>query len=277
MKGLWIFIIPIIGVLGSCTQGGSVVDQTAVQFTKDTTTVALYLAQNRIDATKLPVGIWFIVDSAANGIRATFNDSIKLKYTARLLSDNSVVEQVTIPKHFVLDSLSFAIQTGLQQFQSGSKGRLFMPSYYSGGGSNVIFEFKLTDVKDHQLKLDTIAIDSYLNQHGINAVKDASGLRFTVDTLRVGTNPYLVDDIQVNYTAKNLSDGSIVDQGTSISFNLSGLILGWQIGLQKMPQGSTFTFYLPSSLAYGPKGSGKTIKANANLIFSVKLLKVIHH
>jgi len=277
MRVLWIFIIPVIGILGSCTQGGSIVDQTTVQFTKDTTAISLYLAQNRIDATKLPIGIWFIIDSAANGIRATFNDSIKLKYTAKSLSDNSIVEQVTKPKHFVLDSLSFAIQTGLQQVQSGSKGRLFMPSYYSGGSSNLIFEFKLTEVKDYQLKLDTIAIDSYLNLHGINAVKDPSGLRFTVDTLRAGTNAFLIDDIQVNYTAKNLSDGSIVDQGTSISFNLSGLILGWQIGLQKMPQGSTFTFYLPSSLAYGPKGSGKTIKANANLIFSVKLLKVVHH
>jgi len=193
------------------------------------------------------------------------------------MADNSILSQIITPKHLVLDSLLAGIQIGLPQFQAGSKGRIFIPSFYGDGSANLIFEFHLTEVKDYQLKLDVAAIDSYISMHSINALSDMSGLRFTVDTLITGGRAYLEDDVQINYTAKNFSDGSVVDKGTSISFRSSDLILGLQIGLQKMPAGSTFTFYLPSSLAYGPFGNGRNIQPNTNLVFNVKLLKVTNH
>jgi len=277
MRASWIFLIPIVGILLSSCLNNSGADQNTSPFTKDTIAISSYLKQNNIGATKLALGVWFIVDSATEGIRPTFNDSIKLKYTTRLMADNSIIGQVITPKHYVLDSLLGGIQIGLPQFQAGSKGRIFIPSFYGGGNANLIFEFHLTDVKDYQLKLDVAAIDSYMSMHSINAVSDISGLRFTVDTLVTGGSVQLEDDVQINYTAKNFSDGSVVDKGTSISFQSSGLILGLQIGLQKMPSGSTFTFYLPSSLAYGPYGNGRSIQPNTNLVFNVKLLKVTHH
>ena len=276
MRVSWIFLIPIVGILLSSCLNNSGGNQTASQTTKDTIAIVTYLKQNNIGATKLPSGIWFIIDSATEGIRATFNDSIKLKYTTRSLADNSILDQSTTPKHFALDSLLYGIQVVLPEFPAGSKGRIFLQSYYTGN-SNWIFEFQLTDVKDHQLKLDNAIIDAYLSAHSINAVKDASGLRYTIDTLKTGDKIQLTDEVQVNYTAKNLSDGSIVDKGTSVSFPLSNTVLGWQIGLQKMPGGSSFTFYVPSSLGYGPSGNGTSVKPNANLIFSVQVLKVIHH
>ena len=54
------------------------------------------------------------------------------------------------------------------------------------------------------------------------------------------------------------------------------MILGLQIGLQKMQEGSTCTFYVPSSLAYGPYGNGTSIKANQIMIFTIQLQKVTH-
>jgi FKBP-type peptidyl-prolyl cis-trans isomerase len=276
MKAFRIFLIPIVGILlGSCLNnaGGG---QTTSQLTKDTTAISSYLVQNNIVATKLGVGVWFTVDSVAEGIRPTFNDSIKMKYITRSLADNSILDQSTTPRHFVLDSLLPAIQIVLPEFPAGSKGRIFLPSDYTGT-SNWIFQFQLTDVKDYQLKIDNAIIDNYLSAHSINAVRDASGLRFTVDSLKTGSKVFLTDEVQVNYTAKNLSDGTIVDQGNSASFWVSNLILGWRIGLQRMPEGSVFTFYVPSSLAYGSIGNGTSIKPNANLIFTVKLSKVTHH
>jgi len=261
--------------MSSCLKNPGVDQTTSSQFTKDTVAITAYLKQNNIWATRLPMGIWFIVDSATEGIHPTFRDSIKLKYTTRLLADNSILDQSTRPKHFVLDSLLYGIQVALNQFQTGSKGRIFIPSYYTGS-SNWIFEFQLADVKDYQLKLDAAAIDAYLSGHSISAIKDASGLRFTFDTLVIGSRVLLTDDVQVNYTAKNLFDGSVVDQGISVSIQVANSVLGFQIGLQKMPEGSTFTLYVPSSLAYGSPGNGK-IKPNTNLVFTVKLLKVIHH
>ena len=287
MRISWFFIIPIIGILSSCNPGPGA-DQTApgLQFIKDTTAIASYLAEHNIYATKLPQGIWFIVDSPSSGIRPTFKDSVQLVYSLRLLPENSAIAESTVPKHFVLDSLLPGIQYALPEFAMGSIGRIFIPSYYGYGSiaqgivpanSNLIFEFTLNDVKDHQLKLDTATIDAYLNAHSINALKDVSGLRYTIDTLKAGAIPNLTDDIQVTYTARNLADGSIVDQGTSVTFQLSSLILGWQIGIQKMEAGSTATLYIPSSLAYGPSDTGGIIKAKENLIFNIHLLKVIHH
>jgi FKBP-type peptidyl-prolyl cis-trans isomerase len=278
-----IFIVLIVGVLSACLKENATADQTGPQYIKDTAAIASYIRQNGIAATKLPQGVWFIIDSASTGIRATFNDSVKLKYSKRLMNDNSLVEQSSIPKHFVLDSLMLGVQNALPQFPAGSKGRIFIPSFYTNGygilnsTSNVVFEFQLTEVKDQQLKSDTSAIETYLSIHSIKAEKDVSGLRYTIDTLKVGDKPSLKDVIQCNYTAKNFSDGNILDQGSSVSFPLTGLILGWQIGLQKMQAGSSATFYVPSSLAYGPNGNGTSIKSNQIMIFNIQLQKVIHH
>jgi FKBP-type peptidyl-prolyl cis-trans isomerase FkpA len=283
MRFSWILIVPLVGMLSSCLKDNAPVDQTGPQYIKDTAAIASYIKQNGISATKLPQGVWFIIDSGSAGIRATFNDSVKLTYTKRLLVDNSVVDHSATPKHFVLDSLMLGVQDALPQFPAGSKGRIFIPSFYTNGfgvlysTSSVVFEFKLFDVKDYRLKLDTATIDSYLNLNSIKAEKDNSGLRYTIDTLKAGDTPKMTDEVQVNYLARDLSDGAILGTGTSISFSVSSLILGWQIGLQKIQEGSTCTFYLPSSLGYGPSGNGATIKANTNLIFTVKLLKVIHH
>jgi len=237
------------------------------------------LKQNNIDANELAAGVYFVIDSATDGIRPTFKDSINMKYTTRSMTDNSIIDQSTTPKHYALDSLLPAIRATLPEFQAGSKGRIFISSIYTPTNSNWIFQFHLTDVKDYQLKLDNAIIDDYLSAHSINAIRDASGLRFTVDTLRTGSKVNLADEVLVNYTAKTLSNGAVVDQGNSVSFFVSNLnlILGWRIGLQKMPEGSTFTFYMPSRLAYGADGNGTTIKPNANLIFTIKVLKVTHH
>jgi len=41
-----------------------------------------------------------------------------------------------------------------------------------------------------------------------------------------------------------------------------------------MKEGAKFRFYIPSKLAYGPRGAGRDIGPNEALIFDVELLKV---
>ena len=57
--------------------------------------------------------------------------------------------------------------------------------------SNLIFEFELVNVLDYQLKLDTMDIDKYLTKNSITAMKDASGLRYTIDVAGIGAKPNL--------------------------------------------------------------------------------------
>jgi FKBP-type peptidyl-prolyl cis-trans isomerase len=53
------------------------------------------------------------------------------------------------------------------------------------------------------------------------------------------------------------------------------LIPGWIEGVQLMPIGSRFKFYIPYQLGYGEQGSGETIPGGSTLIFDVELLDIV--
>jgi len=83
--------------------------------------------------------------------------------------------------------------------------------------------------------------------------------------------------VSVHYTGK-LLDGTVFDssvkRGQPAEFPLNGVIKGWTEGLQLMPEGSKYEFYIPSAMAYGPSGR-PSIPPNAVLIFEVELLKIV--
>jgi FKBP-type peptidyl-prolyl cis-trans isomerase len=103
-----------------------------------------------------------------------------------------------------------------------------------------------------------------------------SGLQYEVITMGDGPKPSDSSTVSVFYEG-TLIDGTIFDSsyetGDTVSFPLNGVIPGWTEGLQLMPVGSTFKFYIPSDLAYGSNPMGP-IPANSALIFKVELLEV---
>lgn len=104
-----------------------------------------------------------------------------------------------------------------------------------------------------------------------------SGLQYEVirngkDTLR----PKLTDKVRVHYHGTLLNGevfDSSVDRGEPIVYVLGQLIVGWQEALQLMTVGSKWKLYVPSSLGYGDRGSGK-IAPGSTLIFEVELLGI---
>ncbi len=134
---------------------------------------------------------------------------------------------------------------------------------------------------EEQLQKDIATIDAWTAAYGITTLADPSGLRYVITTVGTGVKPKLTNKVSVKYSGKFLKEGvnplnSVVfDQATTaVTFNLSQLIQGWQIGFQLLPKGSKATLYIPSGLAYGKNGAGSSIPANANLFFDVELVDV---
>ncbi|HYZ90844.1 MAG TPA: FKBP-type peptidyl-prolyl cis-trans isomerase [Actinomycetota bacterium] len=58
------------------------------------------------------------------------------------------------------------------------------------------------------------------------------------------------------------------------TFQLSGVIRGWQEGLPGMKEGGRRQLIIPPGLAYGAQGSPPRIAPNETLVFVIDLLKV---
>ena len=105
-----------------------------------------------------------------------------------------------------------------------------------------------------------------------------SGLQYEVLTEGDGPTPTADDQVEVHYTGK-LIDGTVfdssVDRGVPATFGVTQVIPGWVEALQLMKAGSKWRLYIPSALAYGPRGAGGLIGPNQTLIFDVELLKVV--
>jgi FKBP-type peptidyl-prolyl cis-trans isomerase FkpA/FKBP-type peptidyl-prolyl cis-trans isomerase FklB len=103
-----------------------------------------------------------------------------------------------------------------------------------------------------------------------------SGLQYKVVEVGDGATPEATDTVTVHYRG-TLINGEEFDssysRGQPATFALNQVIPGWTEGLQLMPVGSKYMFYIPSDLAYGPNGGGP-IGPNATLIFEVELLGV---
>jgi len=104
----------------------------------------------------------------------------------------------------------------------------------------------------------------------------ASGLQYKVLTMGDGAKPAATDTVKVHYRG-TLLDGTEFDSSYArnepISFPLNRVIPGWTEGVQLMPTGSKFIFYIAPELAYGA-GGGSPIPPNSTLIFEVELLDI---
>ncbi|PJB35287.1 MAG: peptidylprolyl isomerase [Deltaproteobacteria bacterium CG_4_9_14_3_um_filter_63_12] len=100
-----------------------------------------------------------------------------------------------------------------------------------------------------------------------------------IDDLKVGQGAEAKagHQVQVHYTGW-LVDGtkfdSSVDRGKVFEFPLGEgcVIKGWDQGVEGMKIGGKRKLTIPPRLAYGSRGAGNVVPANATLIFEVELL-----
>lgn len=120
---------------------------------------------------------------------------------------------------------------------------------------------------------------SFLAENGkkTGVTTTASGLQYEVIKQGSGPKPVESDTVRVDYVGTFL-DGKEFDSsmsaGEPVVFPVAMVIPGWVEGLQLMPVGSKYKFYIPSALAYGEQGSQGGIEPNKTLVFEVELLGI---
>ncbi len=115
------------------------------------------------------------------------------------------------------------------------------------------------------------------NKKRPEVTETASGLQYEVLVQGDGPKPSGPRAKVLTHYHGTTIDGVVFDSSVlrnePISFGLYQVIPGWTEGVQLMPTGSKYRFFIPYNLAYGERGAGADIPGGATLIFDVELLK----
>ncbi len=125
------------------------------------------------------------------------------------------------------------------------------------------------------LKVGQDFLEQNKQRAGVYALE--SGLQYEIIKEGNGAKPGPKDSVNCHYHG-TLIDGTVFDssvqRGKPISFGLNMVIKGWTEGLQLMPVGSKWRFFIPPHLAYGDRQVSREIGPNSTLIFDVELLGI---
>lgn len=147
---------------------------------------------------------------------------------------------------------------------------------------------------EEQLAEDIAIIENYLEENNLTAQRfTAYDLFYFFEENGNGVFPENGQVVQVNYTGKFLN-GEVFDTSIEsvakeagvfsenreykpLEFTLGRrqVILGWDVGIKLLDEGSKATLILPSYLGYGFRGNS-AIPANTVLLFEVELVNIVN-
>lgn len=142
------------------------------------------------------------------------------------------------------------------------------------GVADMLFK-KRRELAEKNLKEGQDFLAENAKKEGVIALE--SGLQYKILTEGTGEKPQVSSTVKCHYHGTTISGAvfdSSVNRGVPASFPLNRVITGWTEGLQLMPVGSKFVFYIPPHLAYGEEQISKEIGPNSTLIFEVELLGI---
>lgn len=298
-KRVW-SLICAVGValaITACSDSGDKVDSGA-RLEKEIETIDDYLASKGETAVKDLYGVRMVISELGSGFPAQKASNVSVDYEGKLFPDGATFDAGTTSGS--IQSYIAGWQIALSQLPEGSRARVYIPSYWaygtSGQGSipgNSILQFdvyfkKITrSTADLQrLGTDSVAIDTYLTNKGLDAVKDSTGMRYIITQQGTGAVPTLYDKVKFHIDYKVLTDDTKVVATQDIEPNenyLSRPVDQLADGVKKLlytvPVGTKVTGYLPSILAFGTDGAKNAnneviIPANSNVIVEIELKEI---
>lgn len=296
-------LIALVLTLGSCLDDGTITPYQQLQ--EDIKKIDSYLANNPPAPTDIIVkdatGIRLVVTKLGTGVvPPTPENIIQVAYTGRLFSNGAQFDED--------DSFTFTLTTedagsdvilgwkyALAMMTEGTHATVYIPSGLAYGTNGqgaipdnaiLVFDLELnvvnTDNEEPRLTNDSSAISFYVEENAIENIHvDPSGLHYVIESIGSGNTPGLYDHVRIRYSGRIMDINETefadnIERGPDALFSsrVVNYIHGLTIGMQQMGEGGKATFYIPSTLAYGPSVNG-TIPANSILIFEVELLEVI--
>jgi len=130
---------------------------------------------------------------------------------------------------------------------------------------------------------ELVVIEKYLKEKNITAQKTAAGVFVEIQKPGDGVKVDSGKSVTVMYTGK-LFSGKVFDSNIDTTFKHTqpftftlgrgSVIKGWDDGLKLFKKGGKGRLFIPSSLAYGPRGAGADIEPFSNLMFDVEVVDV---
>ena len=163
---------------------------------------------------------------------------------------------------------------GFVKTMKGEKGQI------TSEESRTIVQAFFKKISEEESKKNEAEGKAFLekNKTKEGVVTTKSGLQYKI--IKKGTGKIPTDEATVECNYKGtLIDGTEFDSseknGGPVKFKVGQVIPGWTEALKLMPVGSKWELYIPSELAYGPRGAGSTIGPNCTLIFEVELVNIV--
>lgn len=182
---------------------------------------------------------------------------------------------------------SQGILVDIESFHNGvSDAFNDVPLNYSDEDIDTLFmAYQEKLMADYEVLVEEFAAENLANAEAFLAenaldeevITTESGLQYKVITEGEGAYPTESDTVKLDYMITFL-DGSTGDnsysRGEPSVFNLANLIPGFKEGVQLMPVGSHYRFYVHPAMAYTERGTD-TIPPNTLLIFDVELHEIV--
>ena len=273
------------------------IDTTQRQLASDIKAIDSYLAGIGADAYKDISGVRFVINSLGNDwLPPKRNQTVKFIYTAKLLSNGTVVDRDVLVQEQLGGLTVLGLIEGLEVLPAGTKATLYVPSSLAYGNkqvdlippnANLIYEVELLEVKPtaseiSQFKIDTAAVNEYIEENDIDAEYGSFGIRYVIQEEGEGDFPFWYDKLKINYTGKLMSTGAAFFSGTvqptsDFDSRVVDYLPGLQAMFQTLPENTKATLYIPSVFGFGSKGTGDGIvPANANLIYELESFEIVN-
>ncbi len=225
-------------------------------------------------------------------------DRVSVMYDGRL-SDGTVFDSSYArgsTSTFGVDQVISGWTEGLQLMSQGDEFVFFIPSELGYGqtprpggvikpGDDLIFRVELRQIveapKPRAVDAEAWATYTPWDSTRENIQKTDSGLEYVVlaEGKEGGLSPQPTDIVVVYYEGRFADTGEVFDsafqRGEAAMFPANGVIPGWVEALAMMKPGDRWLTYIPSALAYGPRGHPAGIAPNTDLIFEVELMDVV--